>query len=126
MNVTDLAVQLEAARQMEVAAGGVTFKVRLPSDHALKVAYQGSRDARGVPVEATAMRQVLDGAVVGWEGLKASHLLESAGDEPVPFSAQARFLLLETREDLADELTIAISVRMRARRDELEAARKNS
>lgn len=126
MNFAELKVQIEAGRRFEVEADGAKFTLRLPSDHAWRIAFESNRDAGGRVMESKAMRALLDSSVAGWTGVNAGHFVLDAGAEPIEFSPQARAELLDARQDIADTLGAAIAVRRRERADRLEEARKNS
>lgn len=123
MGVADFRARLEAARAFEHVVGGVAFRLRLPTEHAWRLALESHRDAHGRLLEAKALRAVLDEAVVGWQG--ATEALLGEGETALEFSAEARTLLLDHRQDLADELAVALGVRLAERRAAREATRKN-
>lgn len=125
MDVAAFKARLEQARAFEHVVGGVTFRLRLPTEHAWRLALEANRDAHGKLLDARAMRVVLDQAVVGWERASQSLLDPEAGEAPLPFSPEARALLLEERQDLADQLAVALGIKIAERRAAREAARKN-
>jgi len=125
MDFVTFKAQIEAAHQAEAQAAGATFKLRLPSEHTWRVMIEGHRDSEGRVLEALAFRSVLNSAVIGWEGVKTTHILPEAPDEALPFTPAARSELLDARQDIADEITIALALKMRERREKREAARKN-
>jgi len=125
MDFASFKSQLHAARSFEKEIAGACFKLLLPTEYACRVAIESNLDGNGQVIGAKSSRQILDGALIGWEGVKASHLLPDAGEEPIAFSAAARAELLDCRLDIADRLIVEISVRLEERRNRMEAARKN-
>jgi len=125
MDFQSLKSQIEQSRRFELEVQGATFSLRLPSEHAWRLAVESNRDANGRPMEARALRALLDGAVSGWRGVTARHFLSEAPEDAVEFSAQARAELLDCRQDIADELGDALVGRRRAEREKREQSRKN-
>lgn len=125
MDIGAFKAQLDAARGFEHTAAGASFRLQLPSDHAWRLALESHRDAHGRLLEARALRAVLDAALVGWGGVTAATILPGAGADPIAFSAEARALLLDHRQDIADELAIALGLRIAERRAAREAVTKN-
>jgi len=125
MDFSSFKAQLDAARSFEVEVDGARFKLMLPTDYACRVAVEAHRNAAGEVVGAKSSREILDAAVVGWDGVKTSHFSPEMDGEAMPFSIPARTVLLDVRVDIADRLTIAIAERLDQRRARMEAARKN-
>lgn len=117
--------QLESARQVEVVIDERKFRIRLPADHVWRVALESNRDTEGRVIEAQAFRVILNTALIGWEGVTTRDLMPDAACEPLPFSPEARALLLDNRQDIADVLTVHIGAKLRERREAREAAQKN-
>jgi hypothetical protein len=125
MDAVAFKVALEAARSFEAEAGGAKFRLRMPTEHAWRLAFEGHRDTNGNLLQAKAMREVLDTAITGWDGVTQGHLLPEGGDAALPFSPDARTLLLDGRQDIADALAEELANRLTARRKDREAAAKN-
>ncbi len=125
MDLATLKGQIAAARKLEHAIEGATFQLRLPSDHAWRIAVEGSRDAAGNFLHAKAVREVLNTSLTGWTGVTAQHFLPEAPASEIPFSPAARAELLDCRQDIADELGAFLGEKLMARKVQLEAARKN-
>jgi hypothetical protein len=125
MEFSTLKAQLEAARSVDIEAFGAHFKVLLPTNYACRIAIEINLDVRGRVVGGKSARAILDASVTGWDGVKASHFLPDAGDDPVTFSAAALADLLDMRLDIADRLTSQIAEKLDERRQRMEAARKN-
>lgn len=125
MAVADLIARLEAARSVQIEAAGASFSVRLPTDHAWRALVQRHADAHGRLLEAEAFRALLDEALVGWSGVTERLVDPAAGETPLAFDAQARRALLDHRQDVADEIAVAVALKLRERREAREAAAKN-
>lgn len=125
MDLGEFKAKLERSRELEAKVGGATFRLRLPSEHAWRVASEEHRRDDGRVKNEQASRALLQAAVLGWEGVTEGDLLLDGGTEPLPFSAEALGMLLDERQDIADELTLALMKRLSQRRGEVEAARKN-
>lgn len=125
MEFATFKAQLDAARTFEHQVDGITFNLVLPTEYACRVAIEGNLNEHGHVVGAKSSRAMLDGAVTGWNGCKASHFKPDAGDELVPFSPAARAELLNTRLDIFDQLVLTVARKLDERRERLEASRKN-
>jgi len=125
MDFSSLKALLDAARSFEVEVDGARFKLMLPTDYACRVAIENHRNAAGDVVGSKSAREILDAAVVGWDGVKTSHFSPEMDGEAMPFSVPARTVLLDVRVDIADQLTNEIAERIEQRRARMEAARKN-
>jgi hypothetical protein len=126
MDLSEFKDKLAKAREFEVKSGGATFRMRLPSEHAWRVAVEEHRRETGRVKNEQASRALLQGAMLGWDGVTEKHLLLEGGDEPLPFSAEALLMVLDERQDIADELSVALMNRLKERSAQVEAARKNS
>ncbi len=126
MDFNALKAQLDAARRFETAIGPATYRLKLPTEHAWACMLEHHRDAAGRLLENRAFREVLNTALEGWDGVRTIDVHPDAADEPLPFSAEAREALLDVNVDVADQLTIAMGLKLRERREKREAARKNS
>lgn len=125
MDFNSLKQQIEASRRIDVAVNGSTFHLRMPTEHAWRVAIEGNRDSAGRVLEALAFRELLNAAVVGWDGVKTTDLLGDAPEEALHFSKEACAELLDTRQDIVNEIVIAIAAKIRERREKRETERKN-
>lgn len=126
MDLSEFKAKLERAREMEVKAVGATFRLRLPSEHAWRVAAEEHRGPGGRVKQEQASRALLEASVLGWEGVTEGHLLLDGSTEPVSFSVEALTMLLNERQDIADELSVALMKRVKERAAQVETARKNS
>jgi len=125
MDFAAFKAQLEATRSFEAEVAGARFRLRLPSQHAWRRELEQHRDEHGRLLEARAFRAVLDAALVGWAGVTAALIDPAAASDAVPFSADARTLLLDCRQDIADALIVALGNRLADARQAREAAAKN-
>ena len=119
MSPEEFKTALEASRRFEAEAAGAKFTLLLPSEYQGKVAAE-----EGSP--SVTMRRVVEGALTGWSGVHASHILPEGPADDLPFSAENAALLLEHRQDICGALAAEISRRFVDRRKKLEGARKNS
>lgn len=126
MSVDTFKAALDAARRITVPVGEKKFHLIAPTDHAWRCAVEANRDGAGRVMEAKAFRGLLDTALVGWESVTTADIAVDVAAEPLPFSPENAALLLDHRQDIADELTLELGVRMAERRTKRESARKNS
>jgi hypothetical protein len=125
MDLATFKVQVEKSREFEATLAGVKFLLRLPSEHAWRLSTDDHRDQSGRVLTAKVHRKLLEGSVIGWDGLKAEHILKGAGNEAIPFSRDALGLMLDERQDMADELAAIIARKISERREQQEIVRKN-
>lgn len=125
MDFADFKAKIAKSRELEVEVDGAKFRLLVPSEHAWRIAVEENRGPGGKVLQQRVSRHLLEASVVGWGGLLARHLLSGGGEEPVPFTHEARSILLDERQDIADELTLKLMQRLNERRAELETARKN-
>ena len=125
MDFAAFKVALEASRSFEASVDGAKFQLRMPTEHAWRVAYERHRDQDGKLMLSSAMLELLSASVVGWDGVTSRFFMPGGTEEALPFSVEARALLLENRQDIADELCIELTKRKMARNKEREEARKN-
>jgi hypothetical protein len=125
MDLSDFKAKLDRAREIEAKAVGATFRLRLPSEHAWRVVTEEHRGSNGRVKQEQVSRALLAVSVLGWEGVTEHHLLLNDGDEPIAFSAEALAMLLDERQDIADELFVALMKRLKERAVQVESARKN-
>lgn len=121
MELAEIKARIAAGRQFTHTVDGRAFHLLRPTPQQLRQAFVDSKD----DVRLVA-RWVLDRCLVGWEGVIASDLDPGAGDDPVPFSDDARALWLDEHAGgQADELYLEVQRRAVERRDALERARGN-
>ena len=125
MDAKELRERLEAAARFEVEEAGARFALRLPSEYEWRVAFERSREEGTRPVEAVATREVLRRAVVAWDGVTTGHVYPGGNGEALAFGKDELELLLDSRQDVADALMVAVARRMGENRERLEGIRKN-
>lgn len=125
MDAKELAARVLESRRATLPVGGMSFAVVLPTDLAVRLAASRHRNADGVVMEVAVVRELLADAITGWEGLTVGHVLPEGGEEPLPYSADNKQLLLESRQDIADELAVMLAEARAKRAQRLETARKN-
>lgn len=111
---------IERSRQYTREVEGAKFEIKLPSDYSVRYAYESTKG-----VEVAASRSIIEASVVGWNGVTEQHFDPACEEKPVAFSAEALRLLLDQRQDLADQLTIEVFTLRRDRIRQTEEARKN-
>jgi hypothetical protein len=129
MDFATLKARIEAGRLTTAPLEGASFRLKVPTDHAWRVALQASMDGDGRVQDAIACRAVVEPAILGWEGVTSAHFgieIEDGGEAgAVAFSEASRAELLEHRGDLAQQLFLEIARHRAARRERHEAAKKN-
>lgn len=125
MDLAAIRASLEAARTASVTLPEGSFTLRLPTAHALRLSMERHRGEDGQILFGAASRAVLDQALTGWEGVSAAEVGPELADEPLAYSLEARGILLDHRQDVADALFRELSARISAREQAREAARKN-
>jgi len=125
MNLDELKRAVVDARKIQASYNGASFDLLLPTDYLWRSTLERHRDERGDLLEAEAFREILGRSLVGWQGVKCSDVLGGSSEDLLPYSPEARELLLDARMDVADVLTIAIGNELKARRQKRGEALKN-
>lgn len=108
-----------AAREFDVQAQGITLRLRLPT------VLQMRRIVAASDATAAALQEpLLAVCVVGWSGVPSS-VIGDDGDE-LAFSSGALEAVLDRYTQAADKAFAELVDRYGKRRDEFEAAEKNS
>lgn len=126
MDLASFKEKLEKSREVEAKVAGATFRLRVPTEHAWRVASEEYRSPNGRVKQQMVARSLLEGAIVGWEGVTEDFFLQNAGTDEVPFNGEMRAALLDERQDVADQLAKLVMAKMNERRTQLEKTRKNS
>jgi hypothetical protein len=126
MDLATLKAQIEKSREFDTEYGGVKFLLRLPTEQTWRTLTEDHYDDRGRVQQARVARALAEAGLIGWEGLKAEHILKGAGDHEVPYSSEGISLLLDERQDIADHIAKLLTKKYRQRISEQEASRKNS
>lgn len=131
LDIHDLRRKVLAARQFTHEVGGVTFTLRMPTEHQVQVESLRSglsgASHDGLAAAMTVLRRrLLELAVVDWAGAMVSHLVPGyEPDEPLAFDADAVPLLLDVQTDMAAALDAELVRRLAERNKPLEEAEKN-
>jgi len=126
-NVNEFRAALNVARQSQTVIDGVTFTVQLPLPHEWRKSIEQHRDEHHSVKQAEAFRALLDRALVGWSGLTTKHLLPTVEKaESVDYGDEFKQILLDVRQDIADELSIHLALQNKAFQERYEAEEKNS
>lgn len=127
MDLEALKARLAAGRQVKETVDAIEFSIVLPTPHAMRAKFDENVSPGYRVRQAKVSREILDDAIVGWQGMTERHFLPDGSTAiAVPFSAEARAMFLDEREDLADVLAIRVYARMAERKEQLQAAEKNS
>jgi hypothetical protein len=126
MDLAELKQKLDRSREIEASVQGAKFRLKLPSEHAWRLATEEHSDTAGNVKRQRVSRALVESSLVGWEGVKAEHFMKGGGEDAMPFSPDACAVLLDERQDIADELVMLLVKRLNERRKDVEQARKNS
>lgn len=126
MDLAEFKAKLARSREVEVEIDGAKFLMRLPTEHAWRVAAEEHRGPGGRVKTHQVHRTLVEAALVGWEGVTENHVLLNGSAELVPFDGDTRAILLDERLDIADQLTMKMMGKVKERAAKLETARKNS
>lgn len=126
MDINDLRRKVLAAREFSLVIDGVTFTLRVPSEHQVQVASLRSglgNDSAAMPL---LRRRLLEEALIHWAGAQVSHLVPGhEPDEPLDFDAEVVPLLLDVQAEWAQQLDEALVLRLAERRKPQDTAEKN-
>lgn len=128
MDLAELRQRAQEARQFEVAVGDCSFTLRTPTRLELRelLLQRGLDPAAGSSMVLPLLQQyLLLRFVVGWTGVRESHVLPEAGSAPLPWSAEAVALVLDAQPDWADTLGAALLASVAERGARIEAEAKN-
>lgn len=125
--------QLAAADEFEVTDNGITLRLRDPTEIQIRAAAAAAtpglvaeQATRLAVMVANMQPQIVRGALIGWSGVKASHLLSGGSDDPVPFDKRFVDRVLSRWTDLYDKAYQEIQARYDRRRAAIEEEEKNS
>ena len=123
IDLADLRMRALRVREFHAHAGEALFQLRFPNRFEAERLWSRHRDDM-----VAGMRELVAVSLIGWEGVLVRDALPESkqGDEPLPFSPEAVELLLDERTDWIQILSEKIAIRMSARRESVEADRKNS
>src|SRR5262245_28820736 len=125
MDLAELKAKIAAARYKEVDINGSTYCLSIPHDHAWRCEIERHVDKDLRVLQAAAFRAVLRMALTDWRNVKTTDIQPDLPEEPLPFSTDARELLLDHRQDITDELTRVIGQYIIDQRERHQAEIKN-
>lgn len=130
MDWADVARRANAARELSHAIDGRSFRLRLPTQEQVRIlVLQHGTPGTASDAELAEWlrfgRELLEAALVGWDGVTLADILEGADADPVEWDAAGVPLLLDAQPDWSTELQRVVNEAMVARRERIEAARKN-
>lgn len=131
LDIHDLRRKVLAARQFTHEVGGITFTLRMPTEHQVQVeslrsGVGGSSHENLAAAMTVLRRRLLELALVDWSGAKVSHLVPGhEPDEPLEFDPDAVPMLLDAQPAVANELDNELVQRLADRNKPLEEAEKN-
>ena len=131
LDIHDLRRKVLAAREFSLVIDGVSFTLRVPSEHQVQVASlrsglgSGERHEQGAAL-LLLRRRLLEEALIGWAGAKVSHLVPGyEPDEALDFDPDAVPLLLDVQGGWAQQLDEALVMRLAERHKPQDTAEKN-
>jgi|SRR4029453_9374778 hypothetical protein len=125
MDISELKAKIAAARYKEVDINGSTYCLSIPHDHAWRCEIERHIDKDMRVLQAAAFRNILQMALTGWRNVKTTDLEADLPEEPLAFSPEARELLLDHRQDIADTLARAIGEFIMEQRERHATQTKN-
>lgn len=128
MDLADLQFRARAQREFAVACDHASFTLRRPYPFDVALAERRARESHPPGASIIALeRALLRAAIVGWEGVNVSDVLEQPPepDESLPWHADAVELLLNARPEWASQLSTELFSRLAAAREAQESAAKN-
>lgn len=125
MELADLKRRAQASRQFDAdLGGGVVFQLRTPTKHEASIAYMESSSGNRATTEVKWQRTLLVVAVVGWSGVKESHVL-GEGSDAIDFDKEATALLFDAQPQWEEALLAALVPKLTERQAAEDTAEKN-
>jgi hypothetical protein len=124
-DINDLRRKAQAAREFTLAIGALSFTLRLPTQHELKVEALLISAATAPARSTVLVRSLLEKAVVSWTGVTCEHLAPDGGPDPAELVDGAVALLLDHQPTVAAGLLDAFVDRMNDRATRKDEAAKN-
>lgn len=133
MDWNDIARRAAAAREFThvlAAAPGRSFTLRLPTHDEMRIAVlahgmPSAGDDAGLLEWEKIGQELIERAVVGWNGVLFSDVIDGEVDEPIEWAAAGVPVLLAAKHDWSLELRAALMRAITERTARTEAARKN-
>jgi hypothetical protein len=124
--LADLRAKALAAREFTHEVGECSYRLRVPTRTEVRQTAQKHGMASGSVVELLLIKTYLvQRFLVGWTGVRNSHIVPDAGKDPLPHSPEAVALWIDANPDLADQLGEELARRSETRAAEIEAAAGN-
>lgn len=129
-DIDSLREQALKAREFQIEHGQCTYTLRTPTRQEVRAAVRAERldvSEAGASMLAVSLLQdaLVRRCLVGWTGVRASHVAPVADSAPLPWSPEAVDLWADANPDAADALGLKLLARINERRDRLEADAKN-
>lgn len=125
-DINDLRRKAQAAREFIAQFDELSFTLRLPTQHELKVEALRSTASGMDPAQSTVLvRALLEKAVIGWSGVTCEHLAPHGGPELAELVPGAVALLLDSQPEVAAGLMDAFVDHMNERATRKDEAAKN-
>lgn len=133
MELADIRRKALAARAFTKEVGGVTFSLRVPTQHESSTLYLRCATHQGAMDPASLVRwqrAILLQAIVGWSGAKVHHTLSDLvdteeGASDLAFEPGAAEVLLDAQPEWEEALVSELLERRAKRLEREEAAAKN-
>ena len=128
MDLAELKLKAQAAREFQVPIGECSFTLRTPTRLELReLLLQRGLDpaSRSSMVVPLLQQYMLHRFLMGWTGVRCSHVHPDAGADPLPWSVEAVPLVLDAQPEWADTLGAEILQAVSERGARLEAEAKN-
>ena len=123
VDIADIRQRAERVREFTHEIEGRVFRLRHPTQMEAERIYGQHRDDHVTLIQTLALRSLID-----WDRVMVGDALPEAknGGDFLPFQPATVELVFAERSDWADALGMRVVEVMRARRERIEAARKNS
>jgi len=123
MDIQALRERAKSARTLTIEHDGAHYTLVIPSDFEWRTIIKRHRED-----DSKCTRALVDAALVGWSGVRVADAVPESdkATESLPFSGEARALLLDYRVDILSTLETALILEFHSRREAREAAQKNS
>lgn len=124
MDASELAVAARKALEFRHTIGECEFVLRIPTRLEVRECIYRRElrtDAGEVVSLALLERYLLDDHLLGWTGVRMSHVLPDAGAAPLAWSREMIGVLMDAQPDWADELGGQLIARMGKRNAQIEA-----
>jgi hypothetical protein len=123
VDLADIKMRDSRLREFAHAVGGATIHLRHPTRYDVERLAGLNRGD-----DIALMRALVCASVIGWDGVTVADAFPEAknGADPLEFSADALAAVCDERTEWVRDLGMAVVNRIGARRERIEADRKNS